>query len=98
MVQKAGDSSVLKTSECQLQECVIKNGIFHLKIVIYPSQEVSGSSQGQMHESIYSTCPSMSCNFRLKRYFVSFMFFEIFKRYEINRTHCILTRVYESFI
>lgn len=46
MVQKTQVRSVLKTSECYLQEYVTKNGGVYLKILMSPLQDVSRLSRG----------------------------------------------------
>lgn len=35
---------------------------------------------------------SISCNFCLKHFFVSFILSEMFERFQINRTHCVINK------
>lgn len=52
MVQKTGVCNVLETTECQLRECIVKNGGISIQILTFSSCEVLKSPQGQIHKSI----------------------------------------------
>lgn len=53
MVQQTQVRSVLKTSECYLQEYVTKNGGVYLKMLMSPLQDVSRLSRDQINNKKY---------------------------------------------
>lgn len=83
MVRKAQVRSVLRTSQCQLQERVRKHeGLQGIQIPMSSSHEVLRSNTQKYSVFFYS-------NFCPKHLFLSFVFFEIFARFEINRARCM---------
>lgn len=71
MVREAQVSSVLKTSGCQLEECVIKDGGVRLIIVTSRSEKISRSLQFKkkcqlLHSDSYDTILHASDDYIVK--------------------------------
>lgn len=74
MVQKTGVCNVLETTECQLRECIVKNGGISIQILTFSLCEVLKSPQ--VHKSI------VYANHSLKYlYCIIHIFLNIYKLY-----------------